>query len=162
MLGPLMRVGNGIDVHAFAAGDGFWLAGVRVDADVSVLGHSDGDVVLHALTDALLGAVSAGDLGSLFGVDRPGYAGVRSETFVRQALAHVRARELVVAQVDVTVLTEQPRLAPYRELMRQSLAVMTGTARDDVSVKFTSTDMLGLIGRGEGLACFATVGLAAR
>jgi len=162
MIGPLMRVGHGIDVHAFTSGDGFWLAGVWVDAKLGVAGHSDGDVALHALADALLGAVGAGDLGSVFGVDQPEYANVRSEVFVREALALVYARQLVVAQVDVTVLAQKPRLSPLREAMREQLAVFTGTHRDDVSVKFTSTDELGLIGRAEGLAGFATVGLAAR
>lgn len=162
MAGGLMRIGHGIDVHAFTAGNGFSLAGVWVDADVSVDGHSDGDVALHALTDALLGAVGAGDLGSVFGVDRPEYANAPSETFVRQALYFVHAKKLVVAQVDLTVLAQQPRLSHLREAMREQVAVFTGVHRDDVSVKFTSTDTLGLIGRGEGLAGFATVGLAAR
>lgn len=160
-IAPLVRVGHGVDVHAFTAGDGFMLAGVRVTADVAVVGHSDGDVVLHALTDALLGAVAAGDLGELFGVDRPEYANANSEVFLRDALARVRARQLVPVQVDVTVLTQQPKLAPYREAMRDRLTAMLGVAREDVSVKFTSTDELGLIGRGEGVAAFATVGLAA-
>ncbi|MEX2532831.1 MAG: 2-C-methyl-D-erythritol 2,4-cyclodiphosphate synthase [Nitriliruptoraceae bacterium] len=162
MTGPLMRIGHGIDVHAFTSGDGFWLAGVWIDADVAVAGHSDGDVALHALADALLGAVGAGDLGSVFGVDRPEYAAARSEVFVREALARVYARQFVVAQVDVTVLAQKPRLGHLREAMRDQVAVFTGTHRDDVSVKFTSTDTLGLIGRVEGLAGFATVGLAAR
>lgn len=160
--GPLMRVGHGVDVHAFTAGDGFPLAGVQVDADVTVVGHSDGDVALHALTDALLGAVGAGDIGSVFGVDDPAYTDAPSEVFVREALSFVRDRKLAVAQIDLTVLTQQPRLSPLREAMRQRLAVITGVRREDVSVKFTSTDELGVIGRGEGLAAFVTVGLAAR
>lgn len=162
MTAPLMRVGQGIDVHAFAPGDGFSLAGVWVDADTCVVGHSDGDVALHALADALLGAVSAGDLGSVFGVDRPEYANAPSERFVREAVSLVQARQFVVAQVDLTVLAQQPRLSHLREAMRRQVASLTGVKFDDVSVKFTSTDNLGLIGRGEGLAVFATVGLSAR
>ena len=157
-----MRVGQGIDVHQLVAGDGFRLAGVWVDAEVAVAGHSDGDVALHALTDALLGAVGAGDLGSVFGVDTPAYAKGRSEVFVRQALAFVRARQFVVAQVDLTVLLQTPRLSAQREAMRATVAQITNVPLVDVSVKFTSTDTVGLIGRGEGLAGFATVGLAAR
>jgi 2-C-methyl-D-erythritol 2,4-cyclodiphosphate synthase len=162
MRGPLLRIGQGVDVHAFIPGDGFMVCGVAVAADVAVAGHSDGDVALHALADALLGAVGAGDLGHVFGVDRPQFANAPSETFVRGALAFVRARQLQVAQVDLTVLTQQPKLGPLRDVMRDRVAAMVGTTRDDVSVKFTSTDALGLIGRGEGLAGFATVGLAAR
>ena len=162
MAKALIRVGHGVDVHAFGPGDGFMLAGVHIASDTAVVGHSDGDVVFHALTDAFLGAVGAGDLGSMFGVDRPEFKDAPSEMFLREALACVRAKQLAVAHVDVTVLTQKPKLSPYRDAMRQNLSDSIGLDRDDVSVKFTSTDTLGLIGRGEGIAAFAVVGLAAR
>lgn len=149
-------VGNGYDVHRFAPGTGVWLCGVRVPHDFALEGHSDADVALHALTDALLGAVGAGDIGAHFPPTDPRWKGASSDRF----LAH--ARNLVdglgghVVQVDVTLICERPKVGPHRPAMRQKLAEILGLALSRVSVKATTTEGLGFTGRREGIAAQAT------
>lgn len=154
-----MRIGQGIDVHAFdpASDRPLRLGGVAIDGATPLAGHSDADVVLHAVTDALLGAAGAGDLGSLVGVDQPDTAGADSAAFVTLAVRRVAEMGWDVGNIDVTVVAQQPRLADHREAMRDRLAALLGVAVGAVSVKATTTDRLGSIGRGEGIACTAIV-----
>ncbi len=154
-----MRIGHGIDVHAFLPDDAgtLRLGGVTIPGGPGLQGHSDADVVLHALTDALLGAVSAGDLGSLVGVDRPQTEDADSSMFVVRALDHVTTGRWGIANVDLTVLAQRPRLSDHRQAMRHRIADLLGVGTDQVSVKATTTDHLGFVGRGEGITCFATV-----
>lgn len=153
-----LRVGTGLDVHPFADEPRpLVLAGVTIpDAD-GLAGHSDADVVAHAVADALLGSLAMGDLGDRFGVDVPEVAGADSLDFVRAVVADVRAADWDVGNLDVVVVAQRPRLAAHREQMRAALARAMGVDVGDVSVKATTTDRLGTIGRGEGIACWATV-----
>jgi 2-C-methyl-D-erythritol 2,4-cyclodiphosphate synthase len=150
-----VRVGIGFDVHAFGAGDFIMLAGVRVPHTHGVVAHSDGDVVLHALCDALLGAAGLGDIGQHFRDTDPRWKNADSKVFVREILGMLAARGLQVVNADVTILAEFPKLAPFREAMRQSLGDALGTPH--VNVKATTTEHLGFLGRGEGIAAQAVV-----
>ncbi|HEY3348599.1 MAG TPA: 2-C-methyl-D-erythritol 2,4-cyclodiphosphate synthase [Thermoanaerobaculia bacterium] len=145
-----MRIGHGFDAHRLEPGRPCVLGGVAVPADSGPVGHSDGDVVLHALADALLGAAAMGDLGSIFGTDRPEWAGAAGEAFVR----HVR--ELTdhpeILNVDVTILAVRPRVGEYREAMRANIAALLGIPVARVSVKASSGNGLTDFGRGEGVA----------
>jgi 2-C-methyl-D-erythritol 2,4-cyclodiphosphate synthase len=150
-----MKIGSGFDVHAFGPGNFVMLAGVRVPHVNGVVAHSDGDVVLHALCDALLGAAGLGDMGQHFSDDDPRWKGADSRLFVREVLEMLQQRRLRVCNVDVTVLTEVPRLAPFRDAMHASLSELLGTV--DVNIKATTTEHLGFIGRSEGIAAQAVV-----
>lgn len=153
-----VRVGTGLDVHAFASADRpLVLAGVAIPDGPGLAGHSDADVVAHAVVDALLGSLALGDIGSRFGVDTPETAGADSLDFVRAAVADVRDRGWEVGNLDTVVVAQQPRLALHRDAMCASLAEALGVATDQVSVKPTTTDRLGAIGRGDGIACWSTV-----
>jgi 2-C-methyl-D-erythritol 2,4-cyclodiphosphate synthase len=151
----MMRIGSGFDVHAFGPGSYVMLAGVRVPHSRGVVAHSDGDVVLHALCDALLGAAGLGDIGRHFRNDDVRWRGADSRVFVNAVLEMLTARKLQVVNADVTVLAEEPKLAPHRDAMRESLAGLLGTSA--VNLKATTTEGLGFIGRGEGIAAQAVV-----
>lgn len=152
-----MRIGSGLDVHPFSAAPRpLLLGGVEVDPAQGLAGHSDADVVAHAVADALLGAVALGDLGSRFGVDRPEVAGADSLALLADVVTDVHGAGWDVGNVDVTVVAQRPRLAPHRAAMRANLARVLEVADGAVSVKFTTTDRLGAIGRGEGIAAWAT------
>jgi 2-C-methyl-D-erythritol 2,4-cyclodiphosphate synthase len=152
-----VRIGHGFDAHRLAPGRPCVLGGVAVPSDAGPVGHSDGDVVLHALADALLGAAAMGDLGSIFGIDRPEWAGAAGEAFVR----HVRelTEHPEIRNVDVTILAAKPRVADFREAMRTNIAALLGIPVARVSVKASSGNGLTDFGRGEGIA--ATVVLLA-
>lgn len=152
-----VRVGQGIDVHAFAGGEDrpLVLGGVRISEDGGLAGHSDADVPAHAIADALLGAVGMGDLGSRFGVDRPETAGADSIGLLAEVVADLARDGWAIGNVDVTVVAQRPRLAPHRDAMVANLAAALAIPTADVSVKFTTTDHLGSIGRGEGIAAWA-------
>lgn len=151
------RIGSGLDVHPFASdGRPLVLAGVTVPDHEGLDGHSDADVVSHAVADALLGALALGDLGSRFGVDTDDLAGADSLELLGQVVDDVAGRGYVIGNVDVTVIAQRPRLAEQRGAMRERLAVTLAVDVDRVSVKATTTDRLGTIGRGEGIACLAT------
>jgi 2-C-methyl-D-erythritol 2,4-cyclodiphosphate synthase len=152
-----MRVGFGIDVHAFGPGDALMLGGVRVPHNRGVLAHSDGDVLLHALVDALLGAAGLGDIGEHFPDTDPRWRGAASGQFVVATLALLSRRSLRVINVDLTLLAQQPRLAPWREQIRHSIASLLGVPIADVNLKATTTEHLGFVGRNEGLAAMASV-----
>jgi 2-C-methyl-D-erythritol 4-phosphate cytidylyltransferase / 2-C-methyl-D-erythritol 2,4-cyclodiphosphate synthase len=154
--GPDVRVGQGFDVHRLVAGDHVWLCGVRIAHTQALEGHSDADVALHALTDALLGAIGAGDIGQHFPDSDPRWRGAASGIFVAEAVRLVRARGGKIGNVDVTLLCEAPRIAPYRDAMRRRIAELLVLEEARVSVKATTTEGLGFAGRREGIAAVAT------
>lgn len=152
-----MRIGSGIDVHAFGPGDFIMLGGLRIPHSHGVVAHSDGDVVLHALCDALLGAAGLGDIGQHFSDSDPQWKGADSRRFVVSVLALLRARRLAVANVDLTVLAQAPKIAPYREAMRRQIAQLLQVGEERVNIKATTTEGLGFLGRAEGIAAQAVV-----
>jgi 2-C-methyl-D-erythritol 4-phosphate cytidylyltransferase/2-C-methyl-D-erythritol 2,4-cyclodiphosphate synthase len=152
-----VRVGQGFDVHRLVMGDHVWLCGVRIAHTQALEGHSDADVALHALTDALLGAVGAGDIGQHFPDSDPRWRGAASSIFLAEALRLVRAHGGTIGNVDVTLLCEAPRIAPYREAMRRRIGELLELEEARVSVKATTTEGLGFAGRREGIAAVATV-----
>jgi len=155
-----MRVGHGYDVHAFEPGDFVTLGGVRIPHTHGVRAHSDGDVVLHALCDALLGSLALGDIGQHFPDSDPRWKDADSRSFLRHCVRLVHEHGYRVVNVDVTVLAEAPRLGAHRAAMRNNIASDLQTTADRVNVKATTCEGLGALGRGEGLACHAVVLLA--
>jgi 2-C-methyl-D-erythritol 4-phosphate cytidylyltransferase/2-C-methyl-D-erythritol 2,4-cyclodiphosphate synthase len=153
--GMITRVGTGFDVHTFTDGDHIWLGGVRIPHTKGVLAHSDGDVVLHALTDALLGAIASGDIGTHFPPSDPQWRGASSDRFLDHAAKEVRSRGGVIDHLDVTVLCERPRIGAHREPMRERIAAIVGISVENVSIKATTTERMGFTGREEGLAAQA-------
>jgi 2-C-methyl-D-erythritol 4-phosphate cytidylyltransferase/2-C-methyl-D-erythritol 2,4-cyclodiphosphate synthase len=153
---PDVRVGNGFDVHRFGPGDAVTLCGVRVPHDAGLVGHSDADVGLHALTDALLGAIGAGDIGQHFPPTDPRWKGADSATFLIAARDLVRQRGGLIRHVDVTLVCERPKVAPHRAAMTERIAALLEIAADRISVKATTTEGLGFTGRREGIAAQAT------
>ena len=149
------RVGTGIDAHAFADGVPLVLGGVRIDHPRGLAGHSDGDVLAHALTDAVLGAAGMEDIGALFSSDDPALAGADSVKLLREAWRRVQEAGWELANADVVLVGEGPRLAPHRDAMRVRLAGALGVDPERVAVRATTTDRLGFTGRGEGLAATA-------
>ncbi|HET7456392.1 MAG TPA: 2-C-methyl-D-erythritol 2,4-cyclodiphosphate synthase [Gemmatimonadaceae bacterium] len=155
------RSGIGYDSHRFEPGGPLLLGGVAIPSEVRLVGHSDGDAVAHAVTDAVLGAAAAGDIGEMFSDTDPANSGRDSIEMLRAAVERVRAVGFVVQQVDVTVIAEQPKIAPHRGEMRERLAAALGVAPEAVSVKGKTNEGMGWIGRGEGLACIAVATLVA-
>jgi 2-C-methyl-D-erythritol 2,4-cyclodiphosphate synthase len=153
------RSGIGYDSHRFAPGGPLMLGGVEIAVDVHLRGHSDGDAVAHAVTDAVLGAVALGDIGSMFPDSDPANAGRDSIEMLILAVGHVEAAGWRVGQVDVVVITETPRIAPHRAAMRERLAGALRCAPEDVGIKGKTNEGMGFVGRGEGLACLATATL---
>jgi len=152
-----MRIGQGVDVHAFGEGDHVMLGGVRISHAKGIVAHSDGDVVIHALCDALLGAMGDGDIGQHFPDTDPRYRGADSRVFLRVVAQRMRAAGLQLVNADITVLAEAPRLAAHRGAMAANLAEDLGVSARHINVKATTTERLGFIGRGEGLAALASV-----
>jgi len=152
---PDYRIGIGVDAHAFGDGVPLVLGGVTIDHPRGLVGHSDGDVVAHALTDALLGAAGLGDIGSLFPSEDGTYRGADSLVLLADAYGRVRAAGLELVNADCILIGEAPRIAPVRDEMRARLAGALGVEVDRVSVRATTTDSLGFTGRGEGLAAQA-------
>jgi 2-C-methyl-D-erythritol 2,4-cyclodiphosphate synthase len=151
------RIGQGFDIHPFAAGRRLVLATIEIPSERGLAGHSDADAALHALTDALLGAIGAGDIGRHFPDNDPRHEGRASADFVREVMALVRARGYRVANADVTILAEAPRLAPYLARMSAAIAALLGVAPDAANIKATRGEGLGTIGRREGIAAQAVV-----
>ncbi len=150
-----VRIGVGYDSHRFAPGGPLVLGGIRIPGDVHLAGHSDGDAIAHAVTDAILGAAAAGDIGEMFSDQDPAHRGRDSLEMLRAAVGRLHGMGLAPRQVDVTVVAEQPRLAQHREAMRAALAVALGLPPSAVSVKGKTNEGMGWVGRGEGLACLA-------
>ena len=150
-----MRIGSGFDVHAFGPGDFVMLGGVRVPHTAGVVAHSDGDVVLHALCDALLGAAGLGDIGQHFSDKDARWKGADSAQFVRAVMQMLTERRLRVGNVDITVIAEAPKIGPVREPMRRRVAELLARPAEHVNIKATTTERLGFLGRGEGIAAQA-------
>jgi 2-C-methyl-D-erythritol 4-phosphate cytidylyltransferase/2-C-methyl-D-erythritol 2,4-cyclodiphosphate synthase len=151
-----VRVGNGYDVHAFGPGNEVMLGGVAIPHSRGLVGHSDADVALHALTDAVLGALAEGDIGAHFPPTDPQWRGASSDRFLADAVGRVAARGGVIAHLDLTIIAEAPKIGPHRDALRQRIAAICGIGVDRVAVKATTNEGLGFIGRGEGIAAYAT------
>ncbi|MCC2096326.1 MAG: bifunctional 2-C-methyl-D-erythritol 4-phosphate cytidylyltransferase/2-C-methyl-D-erythritol 2,4-cyclodiphosphate synthase [Hyphomicrobiales bacterium] len=150
-----IRTGSGFDVHAFAEGNGVWLCGVNIPHTHALSGHSDADVALHALTDAILGAIADGDIGSHFPPSDPQWKGASSDRFLKHAVSLVAARGGDISHLDVTIICEAPKVGPHRDRMRASISAITGIPDSRISVKATTTEKLGFTGRREGIAAQA-------
>lgn len=153
----MIRVGSGFDVHAFGSGDHVMLGGVRIPHDAGVIAHSDGDVLLHALCDALLGAAALGDIGQHFPDTEPRWRGAASAQFVQHAVLLLQERGYRIVNADLTLLCEAPRIAQHREAIRAEVARLLELSLDAVNLKATTTEKLGFLGRREGLAAEAIV-----
>ena len=151
-----IATGTGFDVHRFTEGDTMWLCGVPIECGFTLLGHSDADVGLHALTDAILGAIAFGDIGDHFPPSDPKWKGASSDKFLEFAIEQVQARGGQLQHVDVTLICEKPKIKPHREAMRETVAKLCGLPLTRVSVKATTTEKLGFTGRGEGMAAQAS------
>ena len=159
-----IRTGYGYDVHAFGPGDHVWLGGVRIPHGRGLVGHSDADVGLHALTDAILGALADGDIGKLFPPSDPQWKGAASHIFLAEAVRRVRARGGMIAHLDLTLVCEEPKIGPHRDAMRAEIARICDLEIDRVAVKATTSEQLGFTGRREGIAAnaLATIRLPLR
>jgi 2-C-methyl-D-erythritol 4-phosphate cytidylyltransferase / 2-C-methyl-D-erythritol 2,4-cyclodiphosphate synthase len=153
------RVGQGFDVHAFAPGDHLWLCGVRIAHSAALSGHSDADVGLHALADAIYGALAEGDIGQHFPPSDPQWKGTASKVFLAHAAELVRARGGAITHLDITLICEAPKIGPHRDAMRARVSEIAGLDIGRVAVKATTTERLGFAGREEGIACLATATL---
>lgn len=153
----MMRIGQGVDVHPFDESRPLVLGGVRISDTGGLRGHSDADVVLHALTDALLGATGAGDIGQYFPSDDERWRNAESSRFIREAKSILAERNFDIENIDITIIAEKPRIAPHREAIAASIAKMLDLPRGHVNVKATTTDHLGFIGRAEGICAMAVV-----
>jgi 2-C-methyl-D-erythritol 4-phosphate cytidylyltransferase/2-C-methyl-D-erythritol 2,4-cyclodiphosphate synthase len=151
-----IRTGNGYDVHAFANGDHVWLGGIKIAHECGVTGHSDADVGLHALVDAILGALADGDIGMHFPPTDPQWKGASSDRFLQFAVERVKQRGGRVVHLDLTVVCEAPKIGPHRDAMRARIAAIAGISVDRVAVKATTSEKLGFTGRREGIAAYAT------
>lgn len=151
------RIGIGYDSHRFAPGRALRLGGVAIEHEVGLAGHSDADAVLHAVTDAILGALGEGDIGQVFPDSDPRWAGADSAEFVRHAVARCTEKGSRVGNCDITVLAERPRLGPHREAMRRRIAELLEVSPEAVSVKAKTNEAMGFVGRGEGVAVVAVV-----
>ena len=150
-----LRIGNGYDVHALAEGLPLWLGGVRIESPIGCIAHSDGDVAIHALCDALLGALALGDIGKHFPDTSDEFAGIDSKILLGRVMELIRKEGWSVANVDVTIAMQRPKLAPYIVAMRECMASVMGISASQVSVKATTTEKLGFVGRGEGCEVYA-------
>ena len=152
-----IRIGFGFDVHAFAEGRALLLGGVRIDHPVGLLGHSDADVLIHAICDALLGAANMRDIGSRFPDSANRYKDIDSKILLQETMSLLRKAGYEIGNIDSTIVAEQPRLNPYIPLMQQTLAKAIEVDEADISIKATTSEKLGFTGRSEGIAAYATV-----
>lgn len=154
---PTIRSGTGFDVHRLVAGEELWLCGIRIAHDKGLSGHSDADVAMHALTDAILGALALGDIGDHFPPSDPQWKGASSDRFLKHAMTLAKNEGYVLANADVTIICEAPKIGPHRQAMRIRLSEIMDTDLSRISVKATTTELLGFTGRGEGIAAQAIV-----
>jgi 2-C-methyl-D-erythritol 4-phosphate cytidylyltransferase / 2-C-methyl-D-erythritol 2,4-cyclodiphosphate synthase len=154
---PAFRIGQGYDVHRLEEGEELWLCGVQVPHDKGLSGHSDADVALHAITDAVLGAIGAGDIGTHFPPSDPQWRGARSGRFLEHAVSLAHAAGYAIANIDLTLICEAPKIGPHRPAMRAEVARLMGLDENAISIKATTTEGLGFTGRGEGIAAQAIV-----
>lgn len=157
-----VRVGIGWDLHPFGEGRSLVLGGIQIPYKWGLIGHSDADVVVHALCDALLGAIALGDLGALFPPSDPRYEGISSLFFLREVMKQVSEKGYKVSNVDVVIIAQEPKLAPFIESIREKLSEEMGIGKDRVSVKAKSPEGVGSIGRGEGISAIAVASLQRR
>jgi 2-C-methyl-D-erythritol 2,4-cyclodiphosphate synthase len=150
------RIGSGFDVHRLVADRPLWICGIEIPHSLGLLGHSDADVAIHALCDALLGALALGDIGKLFPDSDPRYKGIDSKILLRHVCALIAEKGWTIANFDITIMAERPKFRPHIDAMRMKLAEVTGVPEDCVSVKATTTERLGFTGREEGIAAQAT------
>ncbi len=155
-----IRIGNGYDVHALADGLELWLGGVRIDSPAGCIAHSDGDVAIHALCDALLGALALGDIGKHFPDTSDEFKGIDSKILLKRTTDLIKSHGYNLVNADITIAMQRPKLAPYIIQMRETMAKIMGVSVEDVSVKATTTEKLGFVGRGEGCEVYAVVLLA--
>jgi 2-C-methyl-D-erythritol 2,4-cyclodiphosphate synthase len=151
------RIGFGIDFHQLVEGRDLWIGGVKIPFAKGAMGHSDADVLLHAICDALLGALSLGDIGKHFPNTDESYRNIDSKILLEKTYALIQEKKYAVVNVDTTVCLEQPRLMQYADAMRAIISGILRIAIDDISIKATTTEKMGFIGKGEGLAAYATV-----
>ena len=150
-----IRIGNGYDVHALAEGLPLWLGGVQIESPIGCIAHSDGDVAIHALCDALLGALALGDIGKHFPDTSDEFAGIDSKILLKRVVSLIAEKGWSIGNVDITIAMQRPKLAPYIIPMRECLASVMEIPVDSVSVKATTTEKLGFVGRGEGCEVYA-------
>ena len=158
----MFRIGQGYDVHPLREGLPMWLCGLQIDSPVGFVAHSDGDVAIHALCDALLGALALGDIGHLFPDTAPEFAGIDSKILLARVIEKVRACGWELVNADITIALQAPKIARYVPAMRECLAGVMGVEVDAVSVKATTTERLGFVGRGEGCEVWAAVMVESR
>ena len=151
-----IRIGNGYDVHALSPGLPMWLGGVQIPSENGFVAHSDGDVAIHALCDALLGCLALGDIGHLFPDTSPEWKGVDSKLLLEKVVALIHEKGYRVGNADLTIALQRPKLAPYIAAMRRTLPGILGVTEDRVSVKAATTEHLGFVGRGEGCEVWAS------
>ena len=156
-MNEMIRIGNGYDVHALAEGLPLWLGGVRIESPVGCVAHSDGDVPIHALCDALLGALALGDIGKHFPDTSMEFKGIDSKVLLRRTMDLVSEAGYRAGNADITIAMQRPKLAPYILQMRETIAGIMGVTIDAVSVKAATTEKLGFVGRGEGCEAYAVV-----
>lgn len=150
-----MRIGLGYDVHRLVEGRDLWLGGIKIPHTMGALGHSDADVLIHAICDALLGAAAMGDIGTHFPDTDPAYKGIDSKMLLKEVVHLIRENGFEIINIDSTIAMQKPKIVPYNEAMRNSLASCMGIQPDQVSVKATTTEKLGFEGREEGVSCYA-------
>ena len=156
-----IRLGNGFDVHAFGPGDHVILCGVKIPHDQGLVGHSDADVAMHTVTDAIYGALAQGDIGRHFPPSDPQWKGAASEKFLKHAVNLATEMGYAICNIDCTLICEMPKIGPHAHAMRAQMAELMALEIHQVSVKATTSERLGFTGRGEGIACIATCALAA-
>ena len=152
-----IRIGHGYDVHAIAEGQKMHLGGVEIPSAAGFVAHSDGDVAIHALCDAILGALALGDIGHLFPDTAPEWEGIDSKVLLSKVITVAAEKGYRLSNADITIALQRPKVAPYIDAMRQALADVTGCPKDRISVKATTTEHLGFVGRGEGCEAWASV-----
>ena len=153
----MLRIGQGLDVHAFAPARDLILGGVKIDYEYGLAGHSDADVLTHALMDALLGALALGDIGKLFPDSDDAFKGADSLKLLERVMSLEEFKNVTLVNADITVIAQKPKIAPYTDMMRQNLAAVLKCGIDRISVKGTTTEKLGFCGRGEGITAMAVV-----
>lgn len=153
-----VRIGNGFDFHRLEVSTKkMFLGGLELETGYSIIAHSDGDIILHTIVDALLGSVSAGDIGTLFPDSDPQWQDASSLIFLQKALDIIKNKGFVISNIDITIMCEHPKIKPLREIILQNLSLIIGISTEDISLKATTTEKMGFLGRGEGIGCFATV-----
>lgn len=152
-----LRIGNGIDFHRLEEGIPFWLGGIQLEHHKGAIGHSDADVLLHAITDALLGALSLGDIGTHFPDTDPVYKGIDSKVLLRRCYHMIKEKGYDVVNIDSTICLQEPKIKPHIDKMKEAIAATLGIDRDNIAIKATTTEHMGFVGREEGVMAYATV-----